>query len=382
MKINRDKFSASVLLLVAALFVGNWAWSAADYGNTAVLSPTDASNASGTMPSWSGSAAPSTIDDAGRAFQGAAAREWEARSFVTSTGTAPAFVVTQTVAPAAYRTGQSYCFTAHAAAVGTDTANFNSLGAKGIKKVVSGTKTATAANDFYTNDKVCTVYDGTDLVWTNKSGTSTAASETASGIVELATTAEAETGTDTARAVTPAGVLAAVAGKQTIWVPAVAMVSRTTNGPSVGTVETTTNKVMIKTLDFDAATPEYAQFAVQMPKNWNEGTLVFQFVWSHAATATNFDVIWAAEAVAFANDDALDTAFGTTQNTTDTGGTTNDIYISPELAALTVAGSPAAEEYVVFQIWRWGSNASDTLAIDARLHGVKIHYTTNAFTDD
>ncbi len=37
-----------------------------------------------------------------------------------------------------------------------------------------------------------------------------AASDTASGIVELATTAEAETGTDTTRAVTPAGVKAAI----------------------------------------------------------------------------------------------------------------------------------------------------------------------------
>lgn len=159
------KYLASILLLC---LLASGAFAAADMGNTSVISPTDASNASGTCPSWSGSAAPSTLDDSARCLQGALAREWEARSFVTSTGTAPAFVVTQTVAPAAYRTGQSYCFTAHAAAVGTDTANFNSLGAKAIKKIVAGVKTATAANDFYTNDKVCGTYDGTDLVWWNR----------------------------------------------------------------------------------------------------------------------------------------------------------------------------------------------------------------------
>ena len=137
----------------------------ADIGNQSVISPTDASNGSGTHPSWLGSAAPSTLDDAGRALQGAVAREWECRSYPTATGTAPAFVVTYTVAPAALRTGQVYSFTAHAAAVGTDTLNANALGAKGIKKVVAGVKTATAANDFYTNDKIACVYDGTDMVW-------------------------------------------------------------------------------------------------------------------------------------------------------------------------------------------------------------------------
>ena len=137
----------------------------ADIGNTSVISPTDASNGTGTMPSWLGSAAPSTLDDAGRALQGAVAREWECRSYPTATGTAPAFVVTYTVAPAALRSGQTYTFTAHAAAVGTDTLNANSLGAKGIKKVVAGVKTVTAANDFYTGDKIACVYDGTDMVW-------------------------------------------------------------------------------------------------------------------------------------------------------------------------------------------------------------------------
>ena len=171
-------------------------------------------------------------------------------------------------------------------------------------------------------------------------------------------------------------------GKQTIWVPAVAMYARTTSGAAAGTVETTTNDVMLKTLDFDTTTQEFVQFAIQMPKSWNEGTLICQFVWSHAATTTNFGVAWQIQAVAFANDDALDAAFGTAVTVTDTGGTTNDLYITDETSAMTVAGTPAAEEYVVFQIARAPANASDTMAIDARLHGVKIHYTVDAAKDD
>lgn len=178
------------------------------------------------------------------------------------------------------------------------------------------------------------------------------------------------------------GVSASPLGQHTIWVPAAGMYGRTSSGAVSGTVETTTNKVMIKTLDFDATTQEFAQFAIQMPKGWNESTLISQFIWSHATTTTNFGVVWGIEAVAFANDDALDTAFGANTTVLSTGGTANDIYISTETAPFTVAGTPGAEEYVVFQVFRNSANTSDTMAIDARLHGIKIHYTIDAAKDD
>jgi hypothetical protein len=171
-------------------------------------------------------------------------------------------------------------------------------------------------------------------------------------------------------------------GKQTIWIPAGAMTARTSNGPASGTVETATNKVMINTLDFDAAADEFAQFTVQMPKRWNEGTVSALFVWSHAAAATNFGVVWGIQGLALSDDDALDAAFGTAQTVTDTGGTTNDLYRSPETAALTIGGAPAENDVVVFQVYRDADHASDTLAIDARLHGVALFYTTSANVDN
>lgn len=171
-------------------------------------------------------------------------------------------------------------------------------------------------------------------------------------------------------------------GQQTIWIPAIAMTTRATLGAPSGSFETSTNKVMGESLDFDTSADEFAQVAIQMPKGWNEGTLIFQYVWSHPSTTTNFGVVFFLQAVAFASSDALDTAFGTAVSATDTGGTTDDLYISPESAAITVAGSPGAEEYVVFQIYRDVSAGGDTLAVDARLHGIKIHYTTSDVTDD
>jgi len=178
-----------------------------------------------------------------------------------------------------------------------------------------------------------------------------------------------------------AGTLTTV-GQHTIWMPASAMIAATTSGAASGTAETTTNKVMVKTLDFDSSAEEFAQFMIQMPKSWDEGTLIAQFIWTHGSTTTNFGVAWGIEAVAFANDDALDTAWGTEVATVDTGGTTNDVYISPESTAVTVAGSPGAEELVAFRVTRVVGNGSDTMAVDAKLIGLKIHYTTNVGNDD
>lgn len=168
---------------------------------------------------------------------------------------------------------------------------------------------------------------------------------------------------------------------QSIWVPASAMVSRTTNGAAAGLTETSTQNIMISTLDFDTTTQEFAQFSIRMPKSWNEGTVTFIPVWSHPSTTTNFGVVWAVQAIALSDGDALDTAFGTEQTSTDTGGTTDDIYQGPESSAITVGGTPAEGDYVIFQVKRNPADGSDTLAVDARLHGVIILYTVNTATD-
>ena len=175
--------------------------------------------------------------------------------------------------------------------------------------------------------------------------------------------------------------VAQVSKKNTVWVPAGAMVGRTTSGAAEGLLETTTNKVMVKTLDFDATTQEFAQFTVRMPKSWNLGTVTFSPVWAHPSTSTNFGVAWALQAVSLGDGSALDTAFGTEQVITDTGGTTDTAYHGNESSAITIAGSLAAKDLVMFQIKRVPSNESDNLAVDARLIGVHVYYTTNAIDD-
>jgi hypothetical protein len=178
------------------------------------------------------------------------------------------------------------------------------------------------------------------------------------------------------------GLIAIGGGAQQIWIPASQMIARTTAGAAVGTVETTTNQVMLSTLDFDAATDEFAQLSFVAPKRWDLGTVTAEFVWSHAATVTNFDVIWAIQGMALSDGEAADTAFGTAVSVTDTGGTTDDVYRSPATAAVTIAGTPAANDLIVMQIYRDADDAADNLAVDARLQGVMVTLNMLAGTDD
>lgn len=224
--------------------------------------------------------------------------------------------------------------------------------------------------------------DGYGLVWDDASGGFVlAASISATATVSsFGATLIDDANAAAARTTLGAGTLNSsdILGTQTLWVPAAAMVARTTNGAAAGTAESATNKVMIKTLDFDASTVEYAQFAVQMPKSWNASTVTAMFVWS--ATNTG-NVVWACQGLALSDDDAIDTAFGTAQSVTDGVTAAGDIMRSGTTSAITIGNSPAEQDYVVFQVYRDASNGSDTCAVDARLHGVAIFITTDALND-
>ncbi len=177
--------------------------------------------------------------------------------------------------------------------------------------------------------------------------------------------------------VTLAQMQAGIGGVLTsVPVPAAAMRPSQTGGcAALALVATASNQPDVSSLDFDATTKEYAQFAIVMPLNWDRGTIQAAFGWSHAATTTNFQVRWGIQAVAISDDETLAVAFGTAQEVTDTGGTTDKWYWSAKVPAVTIAGSPAAEDLVVFRVYRDPGHAADTMAIDARLMFVKLYLT-------
>ena len=168
--------------------------------------------------------------------------------------------------------------------------------------------------------------------------------------------------------------------KRTIYVPASAMYPSTTAGcASLTQVESSTNKVNIKVLDFDGAgsSKESAEFGIQSPSYWDASTVTAQFIWY--ATAGSGTVNWELQGGAFSDDDALDAAYGTLQEVTDTLLATGDVHITAETSAITIAGTPVAGDWLQFRVNR--DPANDTNTSDARLLGVRIRFGVKQFDD-
>lgn len=205
------------------------------------------------------------------------------------------------------------------------------------------------------------------------------------GVVGAATASIADAGTGNivtnAGSIKIGGAKVKTVGRETLWVPAISIVPRTTNGPEIASAEGGTNKVMYSTLNFDASTIEYAQFVARMPKSWDRGPVKAQFSWSHPATSTNYGILWCLQGAAISDGESGDPAMGAGIGAPDTGGTNGPIYITPLTGDITIGGSPAPEDYVVFQVYRNTADGSDTLAVDGRLHGITLYFNTNEPTD-
>ena len=214
-----------------------------------------------------------------------------------------------------------------------------------------------------------------DLVLSTNSGTDSGTitiTDAANGNINIA-----PNGTGVAQV---GGTAIKVAGKESIWVPAVAMYPNTTNGcADIAQVELS-NGPEIRTLDFDKDSDENAQFAVAFPKSWNESTITFQAYFTADSTNTG-TVSWSLAGVSCADNDTINVAFGTGVAPTAKAhsGTANDIDVTAESGAVTIAGSPSTDEEVFFQITR--DVSADSLTADAKLLGVKIFFTTDAAND-
>ena len=180
-------------------------------------------------------------------------------------------------------------------------------------------------------------------------------------------------------AITRAFIHGAAFGKQTMWVPSTAMSPTVSNGcASLAAVETTAGRPDLYVLDFDKDADEFAQFSVAFPKAWNAGTVTFQVYW--AGIAATSDVDWMVDAVAVSNNTTLDIAYGTAVVVTDNAqGAIEELNVSAESGAVTIAGSPGDDEVVFFRIGR--DVSGDGHAGDARLLGIKIFFTIDALND-
>ena len=172
-----------------------------------------------------------------------------------------------------------------------------------------------------------------------------------------------------------------IAGKETMWIPATAFYLPTTNPADAASVETTALRPELKVLDFDASTAQYAQFAIGMPKSWNLGTVTYQVFWSPSNTNTD-DCIFGLQGVSCSEGDTADVAFGTAVEVTDAGiGTVEDVQMTAESGAITIAGSPADNDQTFFQLYRDAADGNDDFSGEARVLGIKLFYTTDEAND-
>ena len=184
------------------------------------------------------------------------------------------------------------------------------------------------------------------------------------------------------QAPTVASAAVKTAGKETIFVPAAACQPTASNGcAALANVETTSGRPDMQVLDFDNGSDEHAQFQVAFPKSWNEGTVTFQVFWTTTATDTD-GVAWGLQGVAVSDNDTIDVAYGSAVVVTDDAlSAAEDLCVTAESGAVTIAGSPAAADMCFFRIFRDVSDGNDDMAEDARLIGLKLFYTTDAAND-
>lgn len=160
---------------------------------------------------------------------------------------------------------------------------------------------------------------------------------------------------------------------RTIWIDAGAMTSSSTNGAAfitntVAGADNYTGDVYA----FDDTTSESTQAKISMPDEWDRGTIKVKFYWT-TLTGTG-DVAWKIAAGAASNDDPLGAILGTEIEVDDTRLADNDVHVTAATAAITVGGTPALDDFIIFKVRRDPSDGGDTKTGDALLLGIKVQY--------
>lgn len=180
----------------------------------------------------------------------------------------------------------------------------------------------------------------------------------------------------------PPGTVQSVVGKHTIWVPASAMRPTVSNGcASLVDIETTAGRPDMQVLDFNNAADEHAQFSVAFPRSWNRSTVTFRAFWTTAGVVTT-GVAIALQGVAVSDNDTIDVAYGTAVVVTDDAlNAAEDLMVTAESAAITIAGTPADEDTCFFRVFRDVGDANDDMTQDMRLIGIQLYYTIDTGED-
>lgn len=170
--------------------------------------------------------------------------------------------------------------------------------------------------------------------------------------------------------------------KKRVYISATAGIPRTTNACADAALsETTTNKINYYTCDFDADTDEFWQAHFTLPENYDASTFIAAISWTCTADASK-GVAWFVQLMSIADNDTLDSAFGTAIEINDDGTTTGDYLLTAESAAITASGTPTGGDELWIQVYRDADDADDDLTTDGKFIGIWLTFGVDALSTE
>ena len=158
-----------------------------------------------------------------------------------------------------------------------------------------------------------------------------------------------------------------------------------TTTPDAGFVTTevgVSNKVDVKGVNFaHTAGHQYHLWKGRLPKNYNGLGVTAIVSGMCIAAAPSGVAAFKVSAVAHASGETWDAAFGTAVETYITVVTQYDEVISSESGAMTIGGTPAAGNEVIFRLDRDGTDGDNTSTYAIIGLSVMILYGTNNISD-
>lgn len=161
--------------------------------------------------------------------------------------------------------------------------------------------------------------------------------------------------------------------KDTLALPAGCWRTKTTGGALLTVVESGTNKLNDEAWRFEYTNRKAIQCVAPMPHDWDQGTLSFYVVWRPAGSST-LGVAWSLAAVARSDNDAADAALGSAVTVLDSYASNANVHVSGVSAALTVGGSPAAKDTILFELAREVADVGDAMNEAADVLAVHVQY--------
>ncbi len=206
-----------------------------------------------------------------------------------------------------------------------------------------------------------------------------AATTTAQGIVELATDAETIAGTDTERAVTPAGLAAALGAGGNIeegYIDGGSVIPAITDGAALAVVEDGTNDLTRNALSYPGVVKDtHGFFNFRAPSNWDGGTIRAKVLCKGTTgCSAGDDIRFYLACAAVAPGENLDVALGAAVTMDGDVVDAGKLIETTASAAMTPSGTPAAGELLRFRLSRDYDYGAQPMTESAELVGIALQF--------